>query len=87
MKILAIGDFHAKFPEKLNHGKSEFRNLKIAGFGGYLDPDVYFTKSGMRAINSDDEDIERRNNLRKKELKSGELYYNCMQKDILCEKR
>lgn len=47
--------------KNINKGRGSFRGLKIAGFGGYADSDVYFTKIGMRAINSDNEDnIDRR---------------------------
>lgn len=37
--------------KNVNRGRAGFRELKIVGFGGYLDPDVYFTRKGMKAIN------------------------------------
>ncbi len=40
-----------KFIKDINRGKASFKGLKIVGFGGYLDPDIYFTKKGKKAIN------------------------------------
>lgn len=40
-----------KHVKNINRSKAYFRGLKIAGFGGYLDPDIYFTEKGRRAIN------------------------------------
>jgi Icc-related predicted phosphoesterase len=37
----------------INRGKSHFKSLKIVGFGGYLDPDAYFTRFGRKIINDD----------------------------------
>ncbi|MDO8517339.1 MAG: metallophosphoesterase family protein [Nanoarchaeota archaeon] len=52
---------YAKLIKKLNYikninrGHGSFEKLKITGFGGYLDPDAYFTKIGIKAINEDKE--------------------------------
>ncbi|MCX6751060.1 MAG: metallophosphoesterase [Candidatus Pacearchaeota archaeon] len=60
------GKFYEKEIKKLeyikniNRGKAIFNGIKITGFGGYLDPDIYFTKKGMKAINSDKKDFEKR---------------------------
>jgi len=54
----------------INRGKASFRNIKIAGFGGYLDSDVYFTKIGIRAINSDNDDSMKRRKRYGKEEKN-----------------
>lgn len=43
-----------KYIRNINRGKTSFKKLKIVGFGGYLDPDVYFTKKGQKAINEQD---------------------------------
>jgi len=51
-----------KYIKNINRGKIKFRSLKIIGFGGYLDPDVYFTESGRKAIN----DSLKQNQKRKK---------------------
>lgn len=36
--------------KNINRGKATFQGLKIAGFGGYLDPDIYLTKKGIRLL-------------------------------------
>lgn len=42
----------------INRGKSSFNGLKIVGFGGYLDPDIYFTKKGIKSINASEKRIK-----------------------------
>jgi len=49
-----------KYVKNINRGKARFRKLSIVGFGGYLDPDVYFTKKGIKATNSNKEILKRR---------------------------
>jgi len=44
----------------INKGKARFNNLKIVGFGGYMNPDIYFKEKGMGAINSCEEKRVRR---------------------------
>ena len=44
-----------KFIKDINRGRGSFKKLKIVGFGGYLDPDIYFTKKGKKAINDSNE--------------------------------
>jgi len=39
-----------KYMKDINRGKASFKRLKVVGFGGYLDPDIYFTKKGKKAI-------------------------------------
>ena len=41
--------------KNINRGKAKFRGIKIVGFGGYLDPDIYFTNKGIKAINTSKE--------------------------------
>lgn len=49
-----------KFIKDINRGKGSFRSIKIVGFGGYLDPDAYFTKKGMQAINESSDTNKKR---------------------------
>ncbi len=44
------------------------------------------SKEAQKKFNVSEKQIEDWYKLRKKQLKSGDLYYNCMQKDILCMK-
>lgn len=52
------GKFYEKDIKKLKNikditrGRATFNKIKISGFGGYLDPDIYFTRRGMKAINA-----------------------------------
>jgi Icc-related predicted phosphoesterase len=49
--------------KSINRGKAVYKKIKIVGFGGYLNPDVYFTTKGKKAIN----DSVKQNKKRKKE--------------------
>lgn len=53
--------------------KTKFENLKIIGFGGYLDPDFYFTREGMKLIAADNESTKRR---RVRYLKEEKMFIN-----------
>jgi len=70
-----VGKFYEKLIKRLkyikniNRSKAKFKQLKIAGFGGYLDPDVYFTKKGKSSINDGRESSERRKKRYEKEEK------------------
>lgn len=55
-----------KYIKDINRGKTNFRGLKIVGFGGYLDPDIYFTKKGRKAINEKPESDKSRKKRYKK---------------------
>ena len=48
-----------KFIKDINRSKASFKKLRIVGFGGYLDPDIYFTKKGKKAI-ADNESINKK---------------------------
>lgn len=55
--------------KNINRRYVNFNGLKIVGFGGYLDPDVYFTKKGKNAIGDSSKGSKkrkRRYNLEKK---------------------
>ena len=54
--------------ENINRGRTNFGKLKFVGFGGYLDPDIYFTKKGKEAIGT----TEERTKIRKKRYASEE---------------
>lgn len=58
-----------KFIKNINRGKAKFKDLKIVGFGGYLDPDIYFTKKGKKAINDDEKRSKKRKKRYNKEEK------------------
>ncbi len=49
-----------KFIKDINRGKANFKKLKVVGFGGYLDPDIYFTRKGRKAIFAKPESEKRR---------------------------
>lgn len=51
-----------KYTLDINRRKGKFKGLNIVGFGGYLDPDIYFTKKGISAIS----DLDYQNKKRKK---------------------
>ena len=40
-----------RYIKNINRGKGSFKGMKIVGFGGYLDNDVYFSRKGRKAIN------------------------------------
>ena len=44
----------------IDGGSGSIGGVKVVGFGGYLDPDIYFTEKGMRAINTDKENALKR---------------------------
>jgi Icc-related predicted phosphoesterase len=46
--------------KNINKGFIKFRGVKIMGYGGYMDPDAYFTKIGKKAINDSNEKNKRR---------------------------
>lgn len=42
----------------INRSKTTFEGLKIVGFGGYLEPDIYLTKKGKRNLNLSEKHIK-----------------------------
>ena len=54
-----------KYIKNINRGKGRFKKLKIAGFGGYLDPDIYFTKKGIKATGCSPEHLKTRKKRRR----------------------
>jgi Icc-related predicted phosphoesterase len=54
----------------INRACGNFKGVKIAGFGGYLDPDIYFTKKGKTAICEDEGTCRERITRRKKDKES-----------------
>jgi len=40
-----------KYLKNINRGSASFKKLKIVGFGGYIDSEVYFSKKGISAMN------------------------------------
>jgi Icc-related predicted phosphoesterase len=54
----------------INRACGNFKGIKIAGFGGYLDPDIYFTKKGKTTICEDEGTCRERISRRKKEKSS-----------------
>lgn len=70
-----VGKFYEKLIKKLkyiksiNRGKAKFKQLKIVGFGGYLDSDVYFTEKGKKAIADNDKISKKRKKRYDKEEK------------------
>ena len=62
--------------KNIHRGRANFKGLKIAGFGGYLDNDVYFTEKGRKAI----ADSAEQNKIRKKRYEKEEKRFMSLMK-------
>jgi len=49
-----------KYIEDINRGKGKFKGLKLVGFGGYVDNDIYFTRNGRKVIGENIKDNRKR---------------------------
>jgi len=59
-----------RYIKNINRGRGSFGKIRIVGFGGYLDPDIYFTKRGMKAIGENEKSNKKRRKRYNKEEKN-----------------
>ena len=59
----------------INTSKTSFKKIKITGFGGYMDPDIYFTKKGIKKINGTAKSTKKR---RKRYAKAEKKLFSLM---------
>ncbi len=62
--------------KNIHRDVASFRGLRIAGFGGYLDNDVYFSEKGRKAIS----DSAEQNKIRKESYKKEEKKFASLMK-------
>jgi len=64
-----------KYIKDINRGKGRFGKIKLVGFGGYIDNDVYFTKKGKKIIH---DSLKQNRKRRKRYLKEKRRFMRLM---------
>ena len=65
-----------RYIKNIHRGRADFKGLRITGFGGYLDNDVYFSEKGRKAIS----DSAEQNKIRKERYKKEEKKFASLMK-------